>query len=68
MNELTINVGGMTCNHCKKTVETNLKKINGIKDIQIDLPTGNVNIQGDNLNTEEIQETITGLGYTFNNL
>jgi uncharacterized protein len=64
MNELLIKVDGMTCNHCKSNVENNLRKISGIKDVQIDLSSGKVSIHGEKLDKAEIADTITNLGYT----
>jgi uncharacterized membrane protein YraQ (UPF0718 family)/copper chaperone CopZ len=65
MNFKTIMVGGMTCNHCKMTVENNLKKMSGVSDVQVDLQSGKVTLTGDNLNISEAQKTVSDLGYTF---
>lgn len=65
MRQLTVYVGGMTCSHCKATVETNLGKIEGVDHVRVDLSSGNVTLQGDDLNIPEIKKTVTGLGYTF---
>ncbi|HYW96658.1 MAG TPA: permease, partial [Bacteroidales bacterium] len=41
----TINVEGMTCNHCKMNVENNIGKLNGIDSVAVDLSTGRVTIE-----------------------
>jgi len=61
----TILVEGMTCNHCKNTVENNLKKLDFIKDASVDLPTGKVVLEGDEINLVQVQEIIDGLGYQY---
>ncbi len=65
MSFKTINVEGMTCNHCKMTVETNLKKMNGVSDVRVDLLTGNVTLEGENPDVAEAEKTITDLGYKY---
>jgi uncharacterized protein len=65
MNTKKIRVEGMTCNHCKATVENNLRKISGISDINIDLTSGKVIIQGDQINLSLAEKTINELGYKY---
>ncbi len=66
MNNQTFLVGGMTCNHCKMTVENNLRKMSGVSDVKIDLASGKVTVEGDNINSSDAEKTITDLGYKFN--
>jgi uncharacterized membrane protein YraQ (UPF0718 family)/copper chaperone CopZ len=61
----TISVEGMTCNHCKMTVENNLKKMSGVSDVKADLISGKVILEGENLNLLLVQKTITDLGYKY---
>jgi len=65
MNFKTIQVEGMTCNHCKMTVENNLKKMSGVSDVKVDLVSGKVTIEGDNLNISDAEKTINDLGYKY---
>jgi uncharacterized membrane protein YraQ (UPF0718 family)/copper chaperone CopZ len=65
MNFKTISVEGMTCNHCKMTVENNLKKISGVNEVKVDLLSGKVTLEGENLNLSLAQKTITDLGYKY---
>jgi uncharacterized membrane protein YraQ (UPF0718 family)/copper chaperone CopZ len=65
MNYKTILVEGMTCNHCKMTVENNLKKISGVSDVKVDLVSGKVILEGDNLSIPDAAKTINELGYKF---
>jgi uncharacterized membrane protein YraQ (UPF0718 family)/copper chaperone CopZ len=65
MNLKKILVEGMTCNHCKSTVENNLRKIPGISDINIELSSGKVIIHGYQINLAIAEKTINDLGYKY---
>jgi len=66
MNFKTILVEGMTCNHCKMTVENNLKKMNGVTDVKADQASGKVILEGEIINLTEAQKIVTELGYKYN--
>ncbi len=55
----------MTCNHCKTNVENNLKKLPGIKSVIVNLAEQNAQIEGDNIDSELIKQTVEDLGYQF---
>jgi len=59
----TIKVEGMTCNHCKANVESNLEKLSFITSARVNLADKSVTIEGDNLEIEKARETIEALGY-----
>lgn len=65
VNTKTINVSGMTCNHCKKTVETNLMKMPGVKFAQADIKNDIVEIDGDEIDFKEIKSLLSDLGYEY---
>ena len=65
MKNITVNVKGMTCNHCKANVENNIKKIEGISDVVVDLAKNEVNITGENIDLSKIKNVVDGLGYEF---
>jgi len=56
-------VPDMSCEHCKKTITSALKKINGIKDVIIDLNTKRVEIIGE-VEEDKIISAIEDAGYT----
>jgi len=60
----TIKVEGMTCNHCKSNVETNLEKLSFIDNAEVNLNEKSVTIEGDEIEIEKAKETIEALGYT----
>lgn len=63
MNKV-IDVKGMTCGHCVNSVTTELKKIAGVSEIEVDLATGKVTIQARNeIDEAAIAEAIDEAGY-----
>ncbi len=65
MNIKTFMVEGMTCNHCKMAVETNLKKMSGVSQVSVDLASGQVTLEGENPNLPDAQKIVNDLGYKF---
>ncbi len=63
-NSAKLNVEGMTCNHCKATVEKFVGKLEGVKTVNATPADNSVVIEGDNINIDLVKETITKLGYT----
>ncbi len=59
----TIKVEGMTCNHCKANVETNLEKLSFIDKAEVNLAEKSVALQGDNIDVLKAKELIESLGY-----
>lgn len=63
--EVTIIVKGMTCNHCKMSVEKNIGSIQGIEDVNADLISSQVNIKGKNIDLKKIKSVIKDIGYEY---
>lgn len=63
-NTITYAIEGMTCNHCVANVDKNLKAINGVDDVSIDLQKGEASVSG-NASEKNIKEVIEDIGYTF---
>ena len=59
----TIKVDGMTCNHCKSNVETNLEKLGFVNKAEVNLATKTVELHGDNIDIDAAKQTIESLGY-----
>ena len=53
--EKTITVNGMKCGHCKATVESALKALEGVKSAEVNLAERNVNINFDEKVVSEAQ-------------
>ncbi len=65
MGATKIKVEGMTCYHCKANVENNLTKLEFIIDVQVDLATGIVELNGNDINLSKVKEVVNGLGYNY---
>ncbi|TRX70986.1 permease [Carboxylicivirga sp. M1479] len=61
----TFKVEGMTCSHCKKSVETNLIKLPGISKVLADPQNNKVQFEGSQMNIDQIKKEIESLGYKF---
>jgi len=61
----TYRVEGMTCNHCKASVENGLAKLDSISEVLADPGSNKVTLQADGLSDSEVKETVEGLGYVF---
>ena len=61
--DTTINVSGMTCNHCKQSVTNAVMGFTNVTSVKIDLESGNVFISGENLNLDEIYSAIENNGF-----
>lgn len=59
-----IKIEGMSCEHCVNRIDKALRKIDGVKDVSIDLNKKMALIEIDNnVKEEKIKETIDDLGY-----
>ncbi len=68
MENLQIIVRGMSCNHCKTTIEENFRKLPGISNVDADIRSGKVNLSGKHFDLSEIELKINSLGYEYNGL
>ncbi|MBX2842117.1 MAG: permease [Flammeovirgaceae bacterium] len=65
MENVTIKVNGMTCNHCKMNVEKNLSQLDGIEKSEVDLSSSSVAISGNNLDFNKIKTKVEEIGYEY---
>ncbi len=64
---LTLNVEGMTCDHCRATVVEGLKGSNAARNVTVDLKKGTAKVYGEKLDETAIVEKVESLGYTVSN-
>ena len=57
-------VDGMTCGHCKESVENAVNSFNGVEYSSVDLASGKVVISGGNIDEIAIREKIIARGFT----
>ena len=58
----TVQIKGMTCQHCVASTKEALEKIPGVKDVKVDLDKGEATYSGD-VDQEKIREAITKIGF-----
>lgn len=56
-------VKNVKCQGCVNNIRNGLMGIPGVQDIQVDIPTGQVSVQGQNLSREQIAAKLGQLGY-----
>ena len=62
---LQYRVEGMTCDHCKATVENGLKDLQGVEEVLADRTNNLVSIQAESITEQQIRETIEKMGYKY---
>lgn len=65
MENVTLNVKGMSCGHCVKAVESSVGALNGVNEVKVNLEAGTVNVVFDNsaVTLDKIKEIIDDQGY-----
>ena len=62
--KIAITVDGMTCSHCKESVESAIYSSSGVVSASVDLLTGNVIVVGSGLDETALKEKITAKGFS----
>ena len=62
--DLSLIIKGMTCNHCKETAEEAINSCNNVKELKINLESGQALIYGSNLIEKEIISAINNAGFS----
>lgn len=65
MNQTQINVGGMTCNHCKANVENRLERLDGIEKAEVNLERATVALTGKDIDLEAVEQSVKEIGYEY---
>jgi len=64
MSTATYRVQGMTCAHCVSAVSTEVGAIPGVRDVRVDLASGQVTVTSDQaLDTEAVRAAVDEAGY-----
>ncbi|MCU4166519.1 permease [Carboxylicivirga caseinilyticus] len=61
-------VEGMTCSHCKMSVEKNLGKLDGIASVEADPQSNRVIVEASEQDNAIVESTIESLGYSYKGL
>ena len=65
MKTQKIKVDGMSCNHCKETIENAVSKVEGVKQVQVSLNNHHVLVEFDEnqISLQDIKEEIAVVGF-----
>ena len=65
MENITLNVQGMSCGHCVSSVENSVGKLDGVNEVKVHLESGKVDVsfEEDKVSLDVIKETIDDQGY-----
>ena len=63
MEEITYSVPGMSCDHCKHAVSSELATVDGVESVAVDLETKLVVVHGSNLDDAALRAAIDEAGY-----
>lgn len=65
MEQITLQVQGMSCGHCVNSIEGSVGKLKGVASVQVHLDKGTVDIEFDAnaVSLEEIENEIEEQGY-----
>lgn len=65
MEQVTLNVQGMSCGHCVNSIEGNVGKLKGVKSVKVHLSEGKVDVTFDSntVSLNEITDVIEEQGY-----
>ncbi|MEV4319695.1 heavy metal-associated domain-containing protein [Actinocrispum sp. NPDC049592] len=60
----TYTVTGMTCGHCAGSVSDEIQRLDGVREVRVDLATGQVTVTSDrDLPEHEVREAVSEAGY-----
>jgi copper ion binding protein len=63
-SQKTINVVGMSCDHCVRAVRDEITKIDGVSDVDVDLASGRVAITAtETIDDEAVRAAVEEAGY-----
>jgi copper chaperone len=60
---IELNVTGMSCGHCKAAVEGALRKVSGVKAVQVSLEQGKAQVEGDQVEVQALIAAVIEEGY-----
>lgn len=65
MQSKTLDVKGMTCGHCKMSVEGALKELEGVSTVEVDLTAGHVKVSYDEskVTIDSMRDAVEEQGY-----
>lgn len=64
MATATFRIAGMTCDHCVRAVTAEISKLDGVRDVRVDLASGEVDVTSEApLDSAAVQAAVDEAGY-----
>lgn len=63
MAEVTVNIEGMTCQHCVGKVKQALDALPGVQEAEVEIGSAKVTFNGSVVNRNEIADAVVRVGY-----
>lgn len=65
MENTTLNIKGMTCNHCKSAVQNALTELDGVSEVNVDVEKGkaDVSYNSSKVSVSDMNEAVEEQGY-----
>jgi copper chaperone len=59
----TYTISGMTCEHCVLSVREEVCELAGVRDVDVDLPSGRMTVSGEGISDEAVRAAVGDAGY-----
>lgn len=65
MEQTTLKIEGMTCDHCKKAVDGALRNLQGVQEVEVDVAKGIADVTYNNskVTADSMKEAVEEQGY-----
>lgn len=63
MEEITLHAQNIKCGGCVSTIQEGLATVDGVSEVQVEIDSGKVSIQGSQLDGVQIRAKLAELGY-----
>ena len=65
MEQTTLKIEGMTCDHCKKAVDGALRNLHGVQEVKVDVAKGIADVTYNNseVTADSMKEAVEEQGY-----
>lgn len=68
MMKKTLEVIGMSCEHCERAVKEELGKVQGVNSVTVNLKSKQVEVDGNNLNDLDLRNAVEEAGYVVESI
>lgn len=68
MSQVTLEVKGMSCQHCVKAVKGALEGVSGVSNAEVDLEKGTAVVSGEEIEVPELVSAVEIEGYSASQL